>query len=70
MEWPQESASRNSLAMDSREGIEEVKGHDKVEEMGLWNMCIDEAEMANKFTYTLLLSYVLIITAKGAGKFR
>lgn len=56
--------------MDSREGIEEVKGHDKVEEMGLWNMCIDEAEMANKFTYTLLLSYVLIITAKGAGKFR
>lgn len=66
--FQQKSASRNSLAMDSREGIEEVKRHDKVEELGLWNRCIDEAETANKFTYTLLLSYVFIITAKGAGK--
>ena len=35
--------------MDSREGIEEVKGHDKVEEMGVWNRCTVEAEKASKF---------------------
>lgn len=61
--FQQESASRNSLVMDSRERIEEVKEHEKVEEMGMWNRCTEEAEKASKFTYTLLLSYVFITTA-------